>query len=206
MHASQTVANYWLPRYLVRYRALNPQVDIALTPGNTRTVAGAILDGSCDLGIVEGEIENDKLIKQIVAQDRLVIVVSEHHPWADGRPVDVADLDATTWIMREQGSGTRAAFKSDIRALGQDPSELQVILEMPSNEACLAAVQVGQSATALSRRAVLPRLAEGAFHQVNFSLPVRHFTMIRHADHHVARSVRAMMDLLSEPSEVDEIV
>jgi len=196
VHASQTVASYWLPPHLVRYRDLYPRVQIQLSPGNTSTVAAAVLEGTSDIGVVEGEVEFPGLIKEVVAEDRLVIIVGNQHPWADGMQVSPEDLTRTTWIMREPGSGTRAAFQADLRALGLDPDTLPIALEMPSNEACLAAVEAGSSATVLSRRAALPRLLVGSFHEVNFELPVRHFSTLRHAERHAAKSVQAMMDLL----------
>ncbi|WP_274626273.1 LysR substrate-binding domain-containing protein [Arvimicrobium flavum] len=196
LHASQTVASYWLPPHLVRFRERHPRVEIQLSLGNTRSATSAIMEGAADLAIVEGEVEGDGLLQKVVARDRLVLVVSKRHPWADGRPIGAADLSSTTWIMRESGSGTRAAFERDLAALGVDPSRLLTVLEMPSNEACLAAVEVGRSATVLSKRAALARLNDGSFHEVNFELPVRHFAMIRHAERHAARSVRAMMEML----------
>lgn len=196
LHASQTVASYWLPPHLVRFRELHPHVEIRLSLGNTATVAAAILDGASDLGVVEGEVGSVGLISEVVAKDRMVLIVSRRHPWADGRPIGVADLGHTTWIMRESGSGTRSEFEADLRRLGVQPETLATVLEMPSNEACLAAVEAGLSATVLSRRAALPRMSEGGFHEVNFELPERDFSLLRHSKRHAARSVQAMIDML----------
>lgn len=201
LHASQTVASYWLPPYLVRYRELYPRVTVHLHSGNTLTVAEAVLEGTADLGVVEGAVDLPGLEKEVVAEDRLVLIVARQHPWADGRAVRAEDLPATSWVVRESGSGTRAAFEADIRALGAEPGDLPIALEMPSNEACLAAVEAGESATVLSRRAALSRLRDGAFHEVNFDLPERHFCMLRHVERHAPRSVLAMMDLLRDIAE-----
>ena len=38
VHASQTVASYWLPPFLTRFHDANPRVDLSLTVGNTRQV------------------------------------------------------------------------------------------------------------------------------------------------------------------------
>jgi len=191
LQASQTAASYFLPPHLVHYRELHPRVQVQFGLGNTRAVDMAVLEGAADLGIVEGDVDARGLVREVVALDRIVIIVGKRHPWADGRRIGVADLHTTTWVMREPGSGTRSAFESDLDALGVEPGRLPVVLEMPSNEACLAAVEMGRSATVLSKRAALPRLAEGSFHEVAFELPVRHFTMLRHAERHPARSTQA---------------
>jgi DNA-binding transcriptional LysR family regulator len=206
LYASQTMASYWLPPHLVRYRELYPRVEIKLHLGNTTTVAAAVLEGKADLGLVEGKVETGELIHEVVAKDRIVVIVSKQHPWADGRPISVSDLRTTTWVMREPGSGTRSEFEANLRALGVDPSTLPTALEMPSNEACLAAVEVGRSATVLSKRAVFPRMAQGNFHEVNLDLPVRNFSILRHSERHAPKSVRAMIEMLRSPDSRDEIV
>ncbi len=50
--ASQTVANYWLPRHIVRFAQLHPAVDLSLTVGNTQQVAQAVLEGAADIGLI----------------------------------------------------------------------------------------------------------------------------------------------------------
>jgi DNA-binding transcriptional LysR family regulator len=206
LYASQTVASYWLPPHLVRYRELHPRVEIRLHLGNTATVAAAVLEGKSDLGLVEGKVATDELVHEVVAKDRIVVIVSKRHPWADGRRISVADLTSTTWVMREVGSGTRSEFEANLRALGADPGTLPTVLEMPSNEACLAAIEVGCSATVLSKRAVFPRMAEGSFHEIDLELPVRDFSILRHAQRHIPKSAQAMIEMLRSPESRDGIV
>src|SRR5579863_6888081 len=57
VYASQTIASYWLPRYLVAFRRAYPGVAIRLSVGNTSQVAAAVRAGAADLGFVEGAVE-----------------------------------------------------------------------------------------------------------------------------------------------------
>jgi len=199
LQASQTVGSYWLPQKLVRFRELYPAVSVRLESGNTTSVAQAVRDGDVDLGVVEGRVGLDDLVHRVVAEDRMVVVVGCQHPWCDGRVVKVENLTETTWIMREAGSGTRHEFEADILAKGLDPSSLEVVLEMPSNEACLAAVEGGLSATVLSSRAVASRLGP-TVRKVDFALPARSFTVLWHPNRHQSKAIRAMRELLSSES------
>ncbi len=80
VHASQTIASYWLPRHLVSFRRAHPQIQIRLSIGNTAQVAAAVETRIADLGFVEGAVENDHLTSATVAHDQLVIVVAPGHP------------------------------------------------------------------------------------------------------------------------------
>lgn len=196
VQASQTVSSYWLPPYLVRYRGLFPQVTLEFLPGNTSTVVAAVLDGAADLGVVEGRVAAPDLLVQTVAQDALIVLVGRDHPWADGRRLGLADLADTAWVLREGGSGTRAAFAADLGRLGLDHAKLSVLLDLPTNEACIAAVEAGGVATVLSRRAAAPHLAQGLVAEAGFDLPPRVFSAIRHRNRHVSRAAAALLDLL----------
>lgn len=75
IQASQTIASYWLPPLLVRFRQLYPLIEINLTIGNTGNVARSVLNGMAELGFIEGHIDEPSLDVQIIDQDKIVAVV-----------------------------------------------------------------------------------------------------------------------------------
>jgi DNA-binding transcriptional LysR family regulator len=196
IHASQTIASYWLPPLLVRFRQAFPAIALELAMDNTENVAEAVMQGRADLGFVEGGVDEGRLALTPVGEDRLVIVVGPKHPWADGRPLDKDDMLGARWIMREAGSGTRSAFEAALAALGVPPEALVVALALPSNEAVRSAVMAGAFAGALSELVVAPHLQAGLLAQANLALPVRSFTMLRHAERHQSRAASAFAALV----------
>ena len=82
--ASQTIANYWLPRFIHLFRQRFPGIEIRLTVGNTRTVSAGVKAGLVDLGLIEGDTSDDDVTMDHVADDELVLVVPPDHPWATG--------------------------------------------------------------------------------------------------------------------------
>lgn len=198
LHASQTVASYWLPKRLMAYRERHRQVDLHMSVGNTRGAAEAVLAGRADLAVVEGRVDAPALTMTKVGEDRLVLVVGRRHFWRKGQGLEPADLLATDWIHREQGSGTRAALEEELRRLGIAPQALRVTLELPSNEAVIAAVEAGCSAAVLSYRAVEAHLSQGWLVMPDFPMPTRPFFLLAHRERHVTRAMKAMMDVLGE--------
>ena len=57
-------------------------------------------------------------------------------------------------LLREQGSGTRAAFESALAQAGQDLSTFRIVGEMGSTQAIKQAVKAGVGVSVISRRAV----------------------------------------------------
>jgi DNA-binding transcriptional LysR family regulator len=145
--ASQTIAGYWLPPFLYQFHVAHPAVILELHIGNTVQVSRAVLDGTADLGFVEGDVDEPVLAQIPVGVDRLVTVVAKSHELASVRSIEVDHLRQARWVLREKGSGTRQVFEDGLRRLGVDPAELEVVMELPSNEAVRSVVEAGAGAT-----------------------------------------------------------
>lgn len=188
VHASQTIASYWLPPRLMRFRAAFPGIDLRLTLGNTRTVAGAVIAGQADLGFVEGELDEAALAASPVDRDELTILVAPSHPWAEARSVGPELLGETSWIMREIGSGTRSVFEKALAGLGVSPDRLPIALIMPSNEAILSALAGGQCAAAISRLAARSHIDAGHLVAIDLPLGSRTFLSLHHKERHRSKA------------------
>ncbi|QDL96648.1 LysR family transcriptional regulator [Rhodopseudomonas palustris] len=198
--ASQTVGNYWLPQRLLRFQQRYPGIALQLTIANTEQVAATVRDGRADLGLVEGEVDEPLLSATPIGSDDLVIVVARDHPWRSLQRLPPVKLTTTGWVVRERGSGTRAMFEAALRRSGLALSDLDVRLELPSNEAIRAAVESSDCATAISALVAAPSLAAGTLHIVGFDLPHRTFHLLRHRQHSESRAENALLAELSETS------
>lgn len=188
--ASQTVANYWLPGHLLRFKSDHPGIDVQLSIANTETVASVVRNGETDLGFVEGEVDRDDLDVEAIDGDALIVVVGKPHPWF-GRAVKPKDFFKTRWILREQGSGTRAIFEAGLRKYGLSLSDLHIALELPSNESVRASVEDSDCATAISELVAAPLLLAKALHTVNSDFPRRNFFVLRRKDRYASVAQRA---------------
>lgn len=165
--ASLTVAEHLLPGWLVRLAAAHPQTAVSLDAANSAQVAASVLAGQADLGFVEGPDLPDGLQEQVVARDRLVVVVPPSHPWARRRaPVQASELAATRLVQREPTSGTRTSLELALAAF----APLAVpLLELSTSSGVRSAVAAGAGPAVLSDLAVHDDIAATRLVQV----PVR---------------------------------
>lgn len=196
IHASQTVANYWLPKRLMRMREALPEVQAQLVVGNTQQVAGAVHDGIADLGLVEGEVSHGNLRRKVVARDELVLVMSAHHPLAGLGNIPVDTYARYSWIMREEGSGTRSAFNAILRSQDQSMDQLAITMELPSNEAVLMAVASGKCVSVMSQRAAMAAVAAGWIKTFSVQAGERPFSLLLHPDRHRTRTILAALEFI----------
>lgn len=198
IHASQTITNYWLPPIIAAFRARYPGITLSIVAGNTQQVAGATREGIADLGFVEGAVDDPQLSARVIGEDRLVAVFAASNVLARKRKLGVRDLKEARWVLREPGSGTRAEFEAALKRLGVAPQEIDVVLELPSNEAVLAAVEAGAGGTVVSALAADAGLRSGALGSPELALPKRAFSVLRHRERYVSRAESAFLSLIEE--------
>lgn len=196
IHASLTVASYWLPARLARFHLAHPGISLNMSVGNTKEVADAVLAGRADIGFVEGGITAPTLVAEQIGEDRLMLVAAPHHPLAG--KTDLAGLQAASWILRERGSGTRSELNARLTKLGLKPENFTVALELPSVEAVRAAIEAGAGIGGISHLAAEPAIRLGTLAPAGPILPPRPFHVLRHQERRLSRAAEALILLCRE--------
>ena len=196
IHAGQTIANYWLPAVLHRFRKIYPDIKIEVRIGNTAQVVSAILDGEAHIGMIAGDVDNASIEKWPVDTDRLLLVVGAQHSAARHANFTVERFMTTPWIVREPGSSMRRYFESLLTGFGVDPTKVEIALELPSNESVRQAVVDNAGASIISNLLVENELRNGSLRQLNLSLPQRQFLVLQHRERHRSRAVDALTDII----------
>ncbi|HSN31153.1 MAG TPA: LysR family transcriptional regulator [Ideonella sp.] len=165
--SSFTIGEYLLPHLISQWKAAHPQSRVMLAIANTSDVLRAIGNFDVDLGFIESGRSHPEFVVRRWLTDELIVVAAPGHPLARRR-VTLKQLEAATWIVREQGSGTREA--SD-RWLTAGLGRVEVELELGSNEAVKRVVASGLGIGCLSRQAVVDTLREGWLVELRTPLP-----------------------------------
>jgi DNA-binding transcriptional LysR family regulator len=197
--ASQTIASHFLPPRLVDFHQAYPGIALAVFVGNSTEVVAAIIEGNVELGFIEGpgeELQDPRIAIEMIARDDLVMVVNASHPWAIKETLAIDDLTAGKWVLRESGSGTRSAFVKALEALGVPYGNLNIAIELPSNEAVLTAVLAGAGATILSKRVCADAITAGMLKSLPVFIAARAFYAVQHGDRYRSRAVAALLEIL----------
>lgn len=140
---STTPGQYVVPRLLGAFLRRYPDVSVSLRVHDTAEVVAAVEAGEAQLGMTGAELSQAKVAFEQMGVDRLVIVCPPDSPVATGADVTLAELAEQPFIMREPGSGTRMATERVLREGGIEPADLDVVLELGTNEAIVNAVEGG---------------------------------------------------------------
>ncbi|NMG43171.1 LysR family transcriptional regulator [Aromatoleum toluvorans] len=151
-----STAKYFVPRLLGRFCADHPNIDISLEVLNRDGVAARLRENRDDLYIMSMPPENLDLERHAFLPNPLVVIAPEEHRLA-GRPLELGDLAAERFILRERGSGTRLACDAHFARNAFAPA---LRLELGSNEAIKQAVAGGLGLAVISRHALAARPAD----------------------------------------------
>ena len=147
-----STAKYFLPRLLAQFRQEHPGIEIRLQVANNREQIVALMqEGDIELAIM-GRPPKDYLTRaEPFAMHPHVLVTSVDHPFTRGETVPARALMNEEFIVREPGSGTRAALDEFMQAHQMTP---RVVMQMSSNEAIKQAVMAGMGVSLLSLHTV----------------------------------------------------
>jgi DNA-binding transcriptional LysR family regulator len=168
--AVTSTAKYFAPRLILLFARRHPEIELKLTVENRDAVVALVASNAIDLaimGTMGGEVE---AVATPFADHPLVVVAAPDHPLAHRRSVPLATLARETFLVRERGSGTRAAMERFFAAAGVEP---RVGMELDSNETIKQAVMAGMGLSFISRHTIGLELAAGALALVHApGLPV----------------------------------
>ena len=169
--ATLTIGTYLLPALLARFQNERPDVRTQVRIANTNAIAQSLRSHELGLALVEGVITDEAIVTAPFMEDELVLISGSTGPLARRRRVQAADLAATAFISREPGSGTRdLGYEALLRAGIRPP----IVLELPSGESIVRAVEAGLGAAILSRFAVEREARAGAVRAIEIAdLPLR---------------------------------
>ncbi|MCM3757873.1 LysR family transcriptional regulator [Sporosarcina aquimarina] len=172
--ASYTFGEYVLPHILARLLENYPRIQPDVTIGNTAEIADLIMSRQLDVGIVEGRFkENRQLTTQAFAEDRMILVASADHPLSlKSYEVEWKELREQTWIIREEGSGTREAVETVFERHALTPVRTMLF---SSTQPIKEAVEAGLGISLLSEWAVQKEIRYGDLVQ----LPVKDLPFVR---------------------------
>ena len=157
--ATLTIGNYLAIGIMAEFMTEHAGTRVELTVENTAAIAARVRNLELDIGLIEGELRDPELQVEYWRDDELALFCAPNHPLAMKETLTEADLLASQWIVREQGSGTRQAFD---RAMAGILPGLDLRLELQHTEGIKRAVEAGLGIGCLSRLTLNEAFARGS--------------------------------------------
>ncbi len=200
VHASQTIASYWLPRRLVPSTARYPKVETGLgwsaIPRRWRPACMRARPNSASWKVAVGRsaaVQRPRRARPARAGRRAGPSAGPGDAGCDPGPTS----RPAAWVLREArlGHPRRASEPGCSASRASTPAALAVRHRvLPSNEAVLAAVAAGEMLSAVSTLAAAPLIAAGRIATLAIHLPERGFDLLTDRRRRRSRAATAFVE------------
>jgi LysR family transcriptional regulator, low CO2-responsive transcriptional regulator len=192
-----TTAKYFIPMLLVAFRRKFPGVEVQLGLHNREGVLGLLARNEIDLVVMGRAPDTPPCAAEVFASNPMGIVAAPSHPLSRRRRASLSLLKDEEFVVREAGSGTRAAME---RLFAAKRLKLRIAMELPSNETIKQAVMAGMGLSFLSLRTVRHELASGRLALLDIEgLPLlRHWYVTHRSNKRLSPAAQAFKQFLVE--------
>jgi DNA-binding transcriptional LysR family regulator len=142
-----STAKYFVPRLLAGFMRDHPGVEIRLEVGNRQAMGEMLARGEIDLAVMGTPPRDVEARIEPFAAHPLGVIAAPDHPLVSLPHVPSTLLAREPFIVREPGSGTRAAME---RYFADQRIAPPAVMEMASNETIKQAVIAGMGLSFLS--------------------------------------------------------
>lgn len=197
--ASTTIAEYLLPRLLGVFKKQFPDVTLRLQVGNTDAIVSMVENNLLDLGIVEAPVYNKNLEVITCRLDELVVIVPPDHPLAAFDTIKPEQLTQYPFILREEGSGSRAVIDEYMRNAGMNFIDFDIVMELGSPESVKMAVESEVGVAITSRTTLSKEIKLGTLKAIPLNPPLmRPFSHVRQRHKFRHRAVGQLLEFAEQ--------
>jgi DNA-binding transcriptional LysR family regulator len=165
--ASPGVGVYLLPNWIRSFNQRYPALTVTVKTAPSPEIIQAVLGGTLRLGIIEGELNDDVALHAVPLWDEeIVVAVSNQHAWHKQRTIEATDLNQQNFVMREEGSLTRAW---EMQLMAKYHITPRIIAEFNSPAAIKQAVVSGLGIAILPSFVIEPETDAGQLHALRLA-------------------------------------
>lgn len=197
-----STANYFAPQLLATFSKRFPTVTVSLTVTNRQTLLTQLANNEMDVAIMGQPPDGLDLVAESFMENPLVVIAPTNHPLVRQKNIPLSRLAQETFLMREEGSGTRIAMERYFEAHGV---KIQAGMEMSSTEAIKQGVQAGLGLGVVSLHTVELELEARRLKVLDVAgLPIRrHWYIVHRSNKRLPAAAQAFKNfLLTEATTV----
>lgn len=149
--ADTTVGSYVIPGWLGKFHQIYPEVDISLEVLNRAALIDALVNNRIDLAVIGSVPDDIPVVIEPFARNELVLIASSSHRLAGLSEIPLTELAKEHFLLREVGSGTRAALEN---VFHDAALPLLISMQVGNNSAIKQGVAAGLGVALISRVAL----------------------------------------------------
>lgn len=207
--ASTVPAQYLLPEILKRYNEKYPEEQLKILEMDSAKVVLRVIDHMVDVGLTGTTLEKKHCKYMPFYKDQLVIITPNTEKYQKIQKEfqgDISWICHESFIMREEGSGTRKEAEKQFERAGIEVEKLDIIASIENQETIKKSVTQGLGISVLSRLASQDEVAEG--HMLAFPIlgadKGRDINLVYNKNYQLTRSAERFIKIVKEVYKLEK--
>ena len=190
-----STANYFAPQLLATFSQRFPTVTVSLNVTNRQALLVQLANNEMDMAIMGQPPDGQDLVAESFMENPLVVIAPVTHPLVQEKNIPLRRLEQETFLMREEGSGTRIAMERYFEA---HRVKIRAGMEMSSTEAIKQGVQANLGLGVVSLHTVELELEAKRLSLLDVQdLPIRrHWHIVHRKDKRLSAAAQAFKNFL----------
>ena len=114
--ASITIGSIFLTEVINKFDIEHSGIDTKIIIDNTEDIVAKVVDGSIDIGFVEGDVDRSDLIIEDFFEDELVLICDNNSKFKNIDSISINDLTDEVFALADEGNGIRDFFINVLRS------------------------------------------------------------------------------------------
>lgn len=191
--ATITIGQNLLAPIVHRFEEKMPDIAVSVLVDNTAIIEENILTGKLDFAFIEGKTKHKDILVTPLIEDKLILVCNKKHPLSVKKNVCVQDILKYSFLLREDGSGTKELFQNELE---KHKATIHVKWTAHSFDSILSALSENLGISILSERIIDSYIQQENLHKVNIldMTLARNFSLVYHKNKHLTESMKLLID------------
>lgn len=199
--SAATTANHLITQMIANFSRTHSGISVALDITNRQQLLQQLTAFEPDIVIMGEPPPRLELVSEQLIPNPLVVIAHAEHELVGEYNIPFPEIAEHEFVVREVGSGTRAAIE---RFFVEQGADFKSTLEMGSNEAIKNAVIAGLGLGIVSLHSIKLELEAGKLLILNVEgLPIiRHWHIVRRKGKYLLPAAREFMDFIIHEAKI----
>ena len=200
--ATITVGAYSMSPIVKKLKQNFEHIKVEVHVANTHLLERMLIENKLDAALIEGKISSKYIVSRHAVEDKLVLICGRDHKFYGRKSVRREELTNADFILREEGSGTRAQLEN---ALKREHIPYNIVWVSSTSDAILSAVSDGHGISVISERLVKSYIDQGMLWSMDIEgIELgRYFDIVYHKDKYITPALRCFAELCMEYGRED---
>jgi len=192
-----TLGNIVLPKVISQFSALYPNVTLSATVANIDRLCADVWNNELDFIVVEGEPEETDFVKELVATDKMLLVMNRSHNLARCENINMAMLENESFLLREKGSAARELTDHIFAVNGMKP---RILMESSDTLAIINGIKENIGLAILPALLINEYTADGEIisGEISDANLKRNYYIVYHKNKFMSKTALKLMDCFRE--------